>query len=321
MRFLKGFIIALLVIALIGGIGLSYFIGNQVFEGSTRLVSNEDTSGELEDYSDFIGVNPEAIKSNFTIEKLEIPSSMGEHNVPGDYIYAPGMEGNKDNKTIILVHGLGGNRYTNYPVALFFLNEGYNIITYDQRNSNENLADRSTFGYLEKYDLIDFIKFVEENSNDVELGIWGSSFGGATTGLALGYEDYGDRVDYAILDCPVSSMEWMIKEQMKYIDAGGIPFEYLTFTGNIVNRIKLGFSYEDADVPTAISKANTPIFVINSKIDEVTPEFMGADIYKASNNPKSTIWTVEDSVHANIWVDYPEEYMNRVNEFIRSVMN
>ena len=36
--------------------------------------------------------------------------------IPADYIYALGEEGDKNNPTVILVHGLGGNRYTNYPL-------------------------------------------------------------------------------------------------------------------------------------------------------------------------------------------------------------
>lgn len=40
--------------------------------------------------------------------------------IPADYIYALGEEGDKNNPTVILVHGLGGNRYTNYPLAEMF---------------------------------------------------------------------------------------------------------------------------------------------------------------------------------------------------------
>ena len=46
--------------------------------------------------------------STYTIEKVEITSTFDEHMIPADYIYALGEEGDKNNPTVILVHGLGG---------------------------------------------------------------------------------------------------------------------------------------------------------------------------------------------------------------------
>lgn len=88
--------------------------------------------------------------------------------------------------TIILVHGLGGSRYSNYPFAEMFLQKGYNVLTYDQRSSNENTAQYTTFGYWEKYDLIDYVDYVYTYASEQEIGIWATSFGGATAGLAMG---------------------------------------------------------------------------------------------------------------------------------------
>ena len=93
--------------------------------------------------------------------------------IPADYIYALGEEGDKNNPTVILVHGLGGNRYTNYPLAEMFLQKGYNVLTYDQRSSNENTAQYTTFGYWEKYDLIDYIDYVYSHAPEQVIGIWG----------------------------------------------------------------------------------------------------------------------------------------------------
>lgn len=316
MKILKGILIALLILAIVGGLGLSNFIGNSVFEGSTRLVTNEDTSMSAHEFGAVTGQSYDFVNENYIVEKQGLESSAEGHTIPLDYIYAKDGDGKENNKTVVLVHGLGGNRNSNYPVALFFLNEGYNVITYDQRNTNENLADRSTFGYLEKNDLLDIINYVKRFAPNSELGLWGTSFGGATVGLALGYENTQELIDFAILDCPVSSMEWMINRQMQDIDMMEIPLEYATFTGNIVNRIKLGFSYEDADVVTAISRVKTPLLVINTEVDEVTPQFMGDDIYSASAAETKEIWTVPDSSHANIMFDYPEEYVQRVLSFI-----
>lgn len=315
----KGKIIltAVLILLIILFAGMSYFIGTQVFAGSTQLVTNEDTRGVKDSFWEKYGIDHEAFQRAYRIEGLELKSTFDGHQIPADYIYAPGMEGNKDNRTVILVHGLGGNRYSNYPLAEFFLEEGYNVITYDQRSSNENTARYTTFGYWEKYDLIDWIAYAREQAKEQPLGVWGTSFGGATAGLAAGYEDTDKMIDFLILDCPVSSMEYMIEQEMKGMDMG-IPVSYMTWCGNIVNRLKLGFAYKDADVTRAIKDVKTPVLVINSKKDELTPYFMGKDIYDAIEGDNKKIWTVKDSKHAEVWLDHNARYCEAVKEWIVS---
>ena len=175
-------------------IGTSSSIGLQVFSGSTQLVTNEETKGVSDAFLTRYGMNYESFCNTYNVEELGITSSFDEHIIPADYIYAIESQNSKDYQTVILVHGLGGNRYSNYPLADFFLRKGYNVITYDQRSSNENMAKYTTFGYWEKFDLVDWVSYVEEQAPGQKIGIWGASFGGATAGLALGYEDMDERL-------------------------------------------------------------------------------------------------------------------------------
>lgn len=313
----KAVIITAVVLSVLLGLfaGMSYFIGTQVFEGSTQLTTNEDTTGVSDTFWERYGMDIEEFTGTYTVEKITITSSFDGHDIPADYIYAQDSEGTKDAKTVILVHGLGGNRLTNYPLAEFFLSKGCNVLTYDQRSSNENTAERTTFGFWEKYDLIDCIDYVRGFAPEQTVGVWGTSFGGATAGLALGQQSVEAKVDYLVLDCPVSSMRWMVEEEMRKMDTG-LPVSYMTVCGDIVNRMELGFSYDDADVAEAMRSVDIPVLIINSAADTVTPAFMGQDIYNAILGNNKTIWTVEDSAHADVWLDYNEEYTRRVEELM-----
>jgi fermentation-respiration switch protein FrsA (DUF1100 family) len=293
----------------------SIFIGLQVFEGSTQLVTNEETKWVSETFLTNNGINYESFCSEYKIEQLEITSSFDGHIIPADYIYAKESENSKDNSTVILVHGLGDNRYSNYPLAELFLKKGYNVITYDQRSTNENTAKFTTFGYWEKHDLIDWVNYVEEQVPGLKIGVWGASYGGATAGLALGYENTDEKVDFLILDCPVSSMKWMVEEEMRNMNIG-IPVSYLTFCGNIINKLKLGFTYHDVDVAYEMKDIRTPVLIINSKVDSITPYFMGKDIYDAIPTNNKEIWTVDDSKHCDIWIDHNQEYLDKVESFL-----
>lgn len=210
----------LIIVVLVIVIGFSTFIGFQVFAGSTQLVTNEDTRGVAEGFWKKYDMDYEAFISTYKVDQLAIKSSFDDHIIPADYIYSPKSQNSKSRPTVIMVHGLGDNRYSNYPIAVFFLERGYNVVTYDQRSSNKNTARYTTFGYWEKYDLIDYVNYVEIIAPGQEIGVWGASYGGATAGLALGYENTDERIDFLILDTPVSSMEWMVEEEMRAMDIG-----------------------------------------------------------------------------------------------------
>lgn len=304
------------IIVFILFVGMSYFIGNQIFMASTQLVTCEDTANVQDGFWDKYNIDYENFCNTYMIEKLEIDSTFDSHKIPADYIYALGKEGEKDNQTVILVHGLGGNRYSSYPLAEMFLEKGYNVVAYDQRSSNENAAQYTTFGYWEKYDLTDYIDYVREQAPEQEIGVWGTSFGGATAGLAMGNKDIENKIDFLILDCPVSNMKWMIEEELRKMDVG-LPISYMTLCGNVINKIKLGFYYEDANVCNAIKDIEIPVLIINSQMDTVTPQFMGQDIYDAiSREDNKEIWTVKDSAHAEMWLDHNEEYRERAERLL-----
>lgn len=320
MKTSRKIILSIAIIIWVMFLGMSYFIGTQVFTGSTQLVTNEETTGAAESFWKKYHMDYQQFCNTYTIEKITITSTFDGHTIPADYIYALNAEKNKDNKTVVLVHGLGDNRYANYPLAELFLEKGYNVLTYDQRSSNENKAQYTTFGYWEKYDLIDCIQYVKEQAPSQMVGIWGTSFGGATVGLAMENKEVAQSIDFLILDCPVSSMKWMVEKEIEAMNIG-LPTSYMTWCGNKINQLKLGFSYEDADVSKAIAQVQMPVLIINSKADTVTPEFMGKELYDVIQAEKKTIWTVEDSKHTDMWLDYNQIYREKVDELLKTVQN
>lgn len=315
MRKVKTILTIVAIIMIVLFTGASVFIGIQVFAGSTQLVTNEETKGVTEVFWGKYDLDYERFCTEYKIEELEITSSFDQHTIPGDYIYSVESRDRKNHQTVILVHGLGDNRYSNYPLAEYFLEKGYNVITFDQRSTNENTAKYTTFGYWEKYDVIDLVDYVEEYAPEQKIGIWGASYGGATAGLALGYEKMDERIDFLILDCPVSSMEWMIEQEMESMDIG-LSVGYMKLCGNVINKLKLGFTYQDADVVNALKNVKTPVLIINSEVDLITPYFMGKDLYDAIQGNNREIWTVDDSKHCGIWLDYNKEYRDRIDGFL-----
>lgn len=310
-----GVIIGFIIV--VGTIGICYYTGVSVFNNSMQVVDNESTGVEkAKAYFKKIDFDLAEFQSKYKIETVQIESTLDGHTIPTDHIT---IDGDKNADTIIMVHGLGGSRWTNYPIANMFLENGYNVVSYDQRSSGENTAQYTTYGYLESRDLEDCMTYLKDNiSDNKKIGIWGTSFGGATVGIYLGSDQANKNADFAILDCPMSNMSYMLSTEMGKMDIG-IPVDFMMSMGNIITKMKLGFSYKDADACNYINKTNVPLLVINSKADEITPYFMGEDVYNSVIHNNKKIFTVEDSVHAEIFFDYPDEYERNIIEFIKQL--
>ena len=293
------------------------WMGNTVMDGATNLTTPEGTQGVRIDPAviEATGFDYDAFRESHRIERIEVSSSLDGHAIPGDLIFAPGAD--RNNKTVIMAHCDNGNRTTNYPQAEMFTNLGYNVLTFDQRNSNESVAERNTFGYLEKYDLIDLIDYVRRQSPSSEVGVWGSSMGGATAIQAVGFEDTSDKMNWLILECPVSEMRWMVDEAMRQMDTG-LPVAYMSAAGNLALKARLGFSYDDANGVEAARNVSVPTLVICSTIDDTTPYFMGEGIYDALPDGKKSLWALDDCGHIEMWAAHHDEYVRRVMDFLAS---
>src|SRR5690554_5508533 len=162
-----------------------YFTGLAVFNGSMQMVTSETTGMEqVRAYMADVGFDLRRFESEYNIETICIESTLDGHMIPADLITT---DGNQNKDTVVMVHGLGGNRLTVYPTAEIFLANGYNVLAFDQRSSGENTAPFTTYGYLESQDVKDYVAYLHDNIDSAKsIGVWGTSFGGATVGIYLG---------------------------------------------------------------------------------------------------------------------------------------
>lgn len=260
-----------------------------------------------------LGFDVNAFEEQYDLQEIEIESTFDGHTIPAYYFTS---DGRYDRDTVVMAHGLNGNRLTGYPVAEMFLRNGYNVMTYDQRASGESDAEYMTCGYWESCDFGDCVRYVRGIAgDDVRIGGWGSSIGGATVGFYLGTAEADNELAFAVLDCPVSDMEEII-ECFLTRKSAWIPAEIRSATGSIVNRIMLGFGYEDGNVCDYVKSTTVPVLIFHTKNDSVTPFYMGSDIYDAMENNRKKIVSVDDSRHTDIYLDHPELYEKTMMEFI-----
>ncbi len=309
----------------------SMICGMCVWGKYAKLLTNSNTAGIPYTYFEDVNFDYEEFCNNYAIQSMQISSSFAQHQIPIDCIQVKSKEQIEEAKkelkkdtcelknvrTVILVHGLGSNRYSVYPFAEFFLKKGFQVVTYDQRNTNDNLAQHTTYGYLEKKDLIDCAKYIRQSVTTELLGVWGSSLGGTTAALGVADPESKGIIDFMILDCPLCSMEWAINNGINRWKLK-LPTKYLLWCGSLVNRVKMGFFYKQVNVVKVAKDIKIPSLILNSQADTITPVFMGQSIYDAIPGDEKWIYTVIDSEHTEIYQQYPVSYQNQILDLISS---
>lgn len=303
--------VGLAILVIITAVTVVFVTGYIVFSNTSQFVSNDTAYFESSmEYFKERGFDYSGLLQAYNVEKVELTSSYDGHTIPAELIYA----NSKNNDTVILIHGLGGNRIEILPFASIFLEHGYNVLSYDQRSAGENFAPYTTLGYLESYDTADYVTYLDDIiDRDKKIHIWGTSAGAATAGMAVSRGIVEDRVASLILDCPISSNDDMARLSMSGMNIG-IPLDFLMFSADIYYQFALGFFYSNASAEECLKNSALPVLILASKADETAPYFMAEKIHAAASG--STLAFVEDSAHGRLFCDYPGWYEEQILLFL-----
>lgn len=297
---------AVLALFIILALAMGIFIGSATFNGLTNLISREDTIKNISLYKD----KYDEFAKDKDIEEIKIKSSKDEHDIPAIFVNNPKSKG-----TCVMVHGLGGSKYSLYRQGQIFYDLGFSLLIYDQRNSGDNEAKYNTFGILESFDTLDVINFAKAKENARKLILYGESYGGSTSLIACGRDD--SDIDYLILDCPVADSNEIADENFLKIEKEKkVPVDFMKFCGNIFLKMKLGFTLKDIDATKWAKEVDCPTLIINSKADKITPVHMVEDIYKSIKSDKKEIYTGENLAHTKFSEEDPKGFRKVVGDFL-----
>lgn len=233
-----------------------------------------------------------------------------EVTLKGWYFITP-----NSNKTIILAHGYGSNRlpYKEDTIELIksFLNEGYNFLTFDFRNSGESEGDITSVGYFEKYDLLGAIKYAKLRGSD-EIILLGFSMGASTSILAAAESQ---DVTAVIADSPFSDLTMYLNENLSVWSNLPPIFNKTTL---LAMKFLTGVNTKDVSPINDISKIlPRPVLLIHSKNDEKIP-IQHSYLLKEASADNVELWETSDANHVETYTKYPDEYINKVLGFLKN---
>lgn len=311
---MKRVFISLAIIIVVGFIAMTIFTGRMVFLNTSQISTNDPRFVEYAmEFFNEISFDYIGFQAQYAIEEVEIDSSFGDHTIPGKLIYNL----DKNNDTIIMIHGLGGNHMEILPRTAIFLEHEYNVLVYDQRNAGGNFAQYNTFGFWESYDAADCVAYLDGIIGaDKEIHLMGLSQGGATAAIALSHDNVQKRISSVILDSAISNTDDALRAVMGPMNIG-LPLDFLMFSGNLYNQLAVGYSYGDVSAVNCLKDTTLPVLILATKADEITPFFIAEKLHTASSG--SVLAYVEDSEHIRMFYDYPEWYGEQVFSFLDDI--
>ena len=219
---------------------------------------------------------------------------------------------NDPKKFVICMHGHISNREGSIKYAYSLYRLGYSLVFYDHRSHGENERGIITMGYQEHLDALEIIEQVKEKfGQDIQIGLFGCSMGGATALLCV-----KDRQDlsFVISDCAFASLEDMVRGLIRIHKAPYWPILQIT---EMYFKKRYGFSYRDT-CPKEELKLNkkVPILFIHGDKDALVFPENANYLYNNDNGPKRLVWFV-GAAHCGSIIADKEKYYKVIEDFIK----
>ena len=311
-------ILSIIAIIIISFIALTIFSSNRLMNISKNEVTNV----------------PSNILPSYNTTSFE--SADGQTSLQGWF-----FKTKKPISTIIVVHDAGSNRLP-FGVEMIdmiegWLESGYNVFMFDQRNSGTSGGDICSYGYLEWQDVLGAIAIVKQISVTTNVILYGIGTGCTSSILAysnlppegasekilseysanirnLGYDK--SYVIGMILDSPAKESDDYIRPEVVQSEPLGFITQY-----SVPYAIRVSSGGENVSLAAEIARLPIPVLIIYGGHDT----FIGADkidqIITERNRLNSSITRSVMVAGAGYLEEYginKNQYMNSITDFLNS---
>ena len=227
------------------------------------------------------------------------------------------LPGEADAPHLIFVHGLNSVRSGDNAVELAdrLVERGYNVLLFDLRGHGSSQEGRLSGGYYERQDVWGAYDYLREwqGAGMREVGLVGFSMGAATAVLSAAEEP---EIGAVVADSPYA----VVSELLAQETARSTPFpEWLTpiFIPAIILLAdwQYGIDINALAPEQAVGRLDYPALVIHGDADTRILVSHGARVAEAGALG-TALWRVPGADHVDAFESSPNEYVERVAEYL-----
>lgn len=218
---------------------------------------------------------------------------------------------------IIIAHPYEGRGLYMKYFAYKFYDMGFNVVLIDLRTHGESEGKIYSLGYLEKLDILAWIKYIKNNFENSKIILYGISMG-ANAVMMCGSEDINNDVKAIIEDSGFTTAKKQLKERLDI--SYKIPFIPIIPLTSFMTKIRLGFSFDDINIINAVSKSKVPILFIHGDKDSLVNPNMVHELYEACSSEKEKL-IIKNGEHIKAVLSDEKLYWETVNNFIKKYTN
>ena len=318
-------IIAILLILILLGVGLTEVIGNYFVNyaiarsgaGGDRKISQESTIEVLGEDEKIIENNKKIAKENSEKWSEAIQQKQVEVKA-NDNITLRGTEylnQEETNKWAIILHGYRSNPSSVLTIGEHFSEKGYNVLIPSMRACADSEGEYVGMGWLDKDDLKCWIDLIIKQNNNSNIILHGSSMGAATVLMASG-DELPSNVKAIIEDSGYTSVWDIFASEAKA--RFNLPAFPVLNMFEIVANVRANYDIKEASTLEQVKNNKTPILFIHGDADDFVPEYMCEELYEVANCKKDKL-IIHDAGHTDSKYKEPETYYNKIFEFLGNI--
>ena len=259
----------------------------------------------------------DALKAEGTLKDTTIT---GYNDYKVHAVYAPALDPTQAQGTAIVVHGYTDNHFVFLYLVRMYRDEfNYNVLVPDLQYHGYSEGPAAQFGWLDRFDVEKWIEVAHNVFNDDFMVLHGVSMGAATVMMASG-DDLPPYVRAFVEDCGYSSAYDQFDNTFKQTFPG-IAFLRgpILASASIVCNKNYGWKFKEASSVNQLAKCDRPMLFIHGDADDFVPTDHVYKNYEAKVNGYKELWIAPGAVHANSYAKHPQEYTQRVRDFLAKV--
>ncbi|MDK6349117.1 MAG: alpha/beta hydrolase [Bifidobacterium scardovii] len=236
------------------------------------------------------------------------------------WLFDPDCVAPKPHLYAICCHGYTGEPAEMAKWAHRYAKLGFTVLVPAQRAHELSEGRYVGMGWLERNDLLGWIRLITDSDGDARILLHGNSMGAATVMMAAGDPRLPRNVAAAIEDCGYASVAGQFEDTARAMFHLPRPVAaMLVRAAGLVCRRRAGYGFAEASCTRMLRHATIPMLFIHGGADTfVSPRFLEAN-YRACASLDREKLLVPGADHTMSASTAPDLYWRKVTGFVRRV--